>query len=70
MEIRQECGYVYTFHKFRKFEIQNKDGIRLIFVELQEGPKKRWKEHWFLPYTITYTDIPEMRLYIWMINNV
>ena len=64
MEIKQECGYVYEFHKFRKFEIKNKEGIKLIFVELQEAPRKRWKKHWFLPQTIIYTDIPEMKLHI------
>ena len=64
MEIRQKSGYVYTFHKYRNFEIQDKDGIELFYIELQEAFRKRWKKYYFIPRTIMYTDVPEMKKYM------
>lgn len=62
MKIELKCGEVYIFHKYRKFRIIPKDDIKLVYIELQESPGRKWKSLYLFPRMIKYTDIPEMRL--------
>ena len=62
MKIELKCGEVYIFHKYRNFRVIPKDDIKLLYVELQEVPGKRWRSVYLFPRMLEYTDIPEMRM--------
>jgi len=64
MKIELKCGEVYKFHQYRRFRSITKEGVSLLYVELQESPGRRWQSVYLFPRTLVSTDIPEMKVFM------
>jgi hypothetical protein len=64
MEIKQKCGYIWTFHKYRNIKTALDNGLVVVSIEIQEAPRKRWNKIYFLPRTLESTDVEDLESFV------
>ena len=67
-QIRLKDGHSYDFNNYRNIHIEDRDGVKVLIMEVQYQPKSHYKRIELIPRTIGKTNVEYLRKLILEMN--